>query len=127
MPFPQLQHSNNGQIIVQKFLIVLHLTQFILLIGKQCYSEDTILKLKIIMAFLCCATFTSFAACLLDIWGPRKRIFQLFRSNSIGNVVSGKFLLKWPEHSCKNMFFGFKASYSQFVFSIKFMFFILQL
>lgn len=55
---------------------------------KACYSDDTILKLKIIMAFLCCATFCSFTACLLDIWGPKKKIFQLFRSNSIGNIVS---------------------------------------
>lgn len=59
------------------------------LIEKACYSDDTILKLKIIMAFLCCATFCSFTACLLDIWGPKKKIFQLFRSNSIGNIVSG--------------------------------------
>lgn len=55
---------------------------------KLCYSDDTILKLKIIMAFLCCALFCSFTACLLDIWGPKKRIFQLIRSNSIGNIVS---------------------------------------
>lgn len=55
---------------------------------KACYSADTILKLKITMGFLCCGAVFSFFSCLLDIWGPNKRIFQMFRSNSIGNIIT---------------------------------------